>query len=56
MKDYMYFERPCIGQGYLSFFLSVHEGYYIVFFSTKEELYYMIAGYINTLQLLWITK
>ena len=27
-KDYTYFERPCIGQGYLSFFLSVQEDYY----------------------------
>jgi hypothetical protein len=27
-----------------------------IFFATKEELYYMIAGYINTLQTLWITK
>ena len=26
-----------------------------VFFATKEELYYIIAGYINTLQALWIT-
>jgi hypothetical protein len=29
---------------------------YEFFFATKEELYYMIAGYINTLQALWITK
>jgi hypothetical protein len=28
----------------------------IFFFVTKEEIYYMIAGYINTLQALWITK
>jgi hypothetical protein len=27
-----------------------------LFFAMKEELYYMIAGYINTLQALWITK
>jgi hypothetical protein len=27
-----------------------------LFFATKEELYYMIAEYINTLQALWITK
>jgi hypothetical protein len=27
-----------------------------LFFTTKEELYYMIAEYINTLQALWITK
>jgi hypothetical protein len=26
------------------------------FFAMKEELYYMIAGYINTLQALWIKK
>jgi hypothetical protein len=28
----------------------------IAFFATKEELYYIIAGYINTLQTLWIIK
>jgi hypothetical protein len=28
----------------------------IFFFATKEELCYMIARYINTLQALWITK
>jgi hypothetical protein len=27
-----------------------------VFFCDEKELYYMIAGYINTLQALWITK
>jgi hypothetical protein len=27
-----------------------------LFFASKEELYYMIAGYINTLHALWITK
>jgi hypothetical protein len=27
-----------------------------VFFAMKEELYYMIVGYINTSQALWITK
>jgi thioredoxin-related protein len=34
----------------------VGETFTVVFFATKEELYYMIAGYINTLQALWITK
>jgi hypothetical protein len=34
---------------------AIDEGVFF-FFATKEELYYMIAGYINILQALWITK
>jgi hypothetical protein len=48
--------KPVLEEFRESFTAASRERSEIIFFSMKEELYYRIAGYINTLQALWITK